>query len=234
MRPALLLLALPLPALAQEPQIPPFDPSAFAEPAPNRWVPLEPGRVRAYEASTPDGLERSTVAVFGPGPVILGVATVALLDEERLDGRLVERTLDYVATDAAGNLWYFGEDVLNFTYDEAGRAVATDSEGTWRAGQGDAVPGMLMPAAPEVGATFYEEYAPAMEAMDYGRIDAVGLVLEGPAGRFEEVVRVFESSLVEPEDREFKLYAPGQGLVRVEEDLDEALANPGKVIELVP
>lgn len=234
MRPLLLLLALPLPALAEAPQVPPFDPAAFAAPSPNRWFPLEPGQVRTYEATTEGGLERSTVTVFGPGPLILGVATVALLDEERLDDRLMERTLDYVATDDAGAVWYFGEDVLNFTYDEAGTVVATDADGTWRAGEGDAVPGMLMPAKPEVGALFYEEYAPAMEAMDYGRIDAVGLTLRGPAGPFEDVIKVFESSLVEPEDREFKFYAPGVGMVRAEEELDEALENPGNVVELAP
>ena len=39
---------------------------------------------------------------------------------------------------------------------------------------------------------------------------------------------------VEPEDREFKFYAPGLGLVRAEEDLDEALQNPGNVVELAP
>lgn len=234
MRPLLLLLALPLPAYAQEPQIPPFDSAAFAAPAPNRWFPLEPGQVRAYEATTPDGLERSTVTVFGPGPLILGVATTALLDEERLDGKLMERTLDYVATDEAGAVWYFGEDVLNFEYDETGNVVATDADGTWRAGEGDAVPGMLMPAKPEVGALFYEEYAPAMEAMDYGRVDAVGLTLDGPAGPFQDVVRVYESSVIETEDREFKFYAPDIGLIRAEEDLDEALQNPGNVVELAP
>ena len=100
------------------------------------------------------------------------------------------------------------------------------------AGWGDAAPGVLMPAEPEVGAIFHEKHAPAMEAMDYGRVDAVGLALDGPAGSFEDVVKVFESSLVEPEDREFEFYAPDVGMVRAEEDLDEALSNPGNVVEL--
>lgn len=50
--------------------------------------------------------------VTGPGPVILGVQTTTIRDEEFEDGHVAESSLDYFATDAKGAAWYFGEDVI--------------------------------------------------------------------------------------------------------------------------
>ncbi len=45
-------------------------------------------------------------------------------------------------------------------------------------------------------------------------------------GTFENVLRIFETTELEPDAREFKYYAPGVGLILVEEDLDEDFENP--------
>lgn len=235
-----LLAACDLSLSAQEaptvqPELPAFEVAKFANPAPNPWFPLTPGPARTYEGRNPDGeTDRSVVTVQGPGPTIMGVPTVAVLDEAYEDDLRVERTLDYFAADSEGNVWYMGEDVTNYRYDEDDNLIGQDDESAWRAGEDGALPGVIMWAEPEVGRSYFEEYAPANEAMDYGRVDAVGLTLRGPAGTFTDVVKVFDGSTIETDAREYKYYAPGIGTVREEEDLDPSLANPELVVELQP
>lgn len=230
-----LLAACGLPLSAQEAQGPPatpalpaFDATAFAAPVPNPWYPLTPGPARRYEGRTPEGeVERMEISAQGPGPVILGVRTTAVLDRVWEEGRIVEETLDYFAADDRGNVWYFGEDVTNYRYDEEDRLIGTDGESEWRAGVDGAQPGIAFPADPAPGPALFQEHAPEEEAMDWGRVEATGLTLEGPAGTFTDVVRVYESSTVEPESRGFKYYAPGIGMVREEE-----LAPRGDAVEM--
>lgn len=65
-------------------------------------------------------------------------------------GVLMEETLDYYAQGDDGGVWYFGEDVSNFSDGEL-----VDHEGSWLAGRDGALPALLMPGAPEVGQVFY-------------------------------------------------------------------------------
>jgi hypothetical protein len=60
---------------------------------------------------------------------ILGVTTTVVHDQAFVKGELVEDTLDWFAQDAAGNVWYFGEDAKEL---EDGVVVST--EGSWEAG----------------------------------------------------------------------------------------------------
>ena len=53
----------------------------------------------------------------------------------------------------------------------------------------------------------------------------------GPAGTFEDVLKTYEGSTVEPDLREFKYYAKGTGMIRTEEGLSEARDNPAMVME---
>lgn len=227
--------ALAMPLHAQEaPVLPAFDARAFAAPTENPWYPLVPGPARTYRGEAEDGeVERIAISVQGPGPLIAGVQTTAVLDEVSVDDRVVERTLDYFAADDRGNIWYFGEDVTNFRYDEEGTLLGTDDESAWRAGVRGAVPGITFPADPTPGPAVFQEHAPEEEAMDYGRVEATGLTVEGPAGTFTDVVKVYESSTVEPESRGFKFYAPGVGMIR-EEELGAAGDAVEMVVELQP
>ena len=89
-------------------------------------------------------------------------------------GQLIEKTVDYFAQDKAGNVYYFGEDVNEY---ENGH-LASD-EGQWRLGRDTNTPGVLMPAHPKVGDTFYAENIPGI-AVEKDRIVASG---EDPADR---------------------------------------------------
>lgn len=231
---AICLAVLPFSATAQAtPELPDFDPSAFATSAPNAWYPLEREETRTFFGQTEDGeTERSLMTVLGAGPLILDVETITVLDEAWEDDLLVERTLDYFAADSAGNVWYLGEDVTNFRYDDDGKLLSTDDESAWRAGVNGAVPGIVMPASLQIGDAFFQEHAPADDALDYAVVDAVDLTLETPAGIFQNVVRMFESSTIDTEAREYKFYAPGIGLIRVDEGLNPEMSDPELVFEL--
>lgn len=224
-------------AQAADPVLPPFDVANFANPKANAYFPLEIGTSHTLRGTRTDGEaieEYGVLTVQGPGPVILDVSTVLVLDEAFEGGLLVERTFDYFAADKDGNLWYFGEDVTNFRYDDAGKLTGTDSDSAWRAGVNGAQPGISIAGAPVVGLTLFQEHAPQDKAMDYAEVLATDLEITGPAGTFKNVLKTFEASTVEPDLREFKYYAPGVGMIRADEELSEALDAPAIVVELQP
>ena len=233
----LMALASPLAAQSTDPTLPVFDAANFASPKPNRYFPLDVGTSHSLKGTRTDGdpiVEHGVITVQGPGPVILGVPTVTVLDEAFDAGVLVERTFDYYAADKDGNVWYFGEDVTNFRYDDAGVFLGTDSKSAWRAGVNDAQPGISVSGQPEVGLTLFQEHAPADEAMDYAEILAIDLEITGPGGSYKNVMKTYEGSTVDPELREYKYYAPGMGMIRADEELTESFDNPAIIIELQP
>ncbi len=230
-------LATPITAFAADPTLPEFNAANFAYPKANPYFPLDIGTSHTLKGTRTDGdpiVEHAVITVQGPGPVILGVPTVTVLDEAFEGGILVERTFDYYAADKDGNVWYFGEDVTNFRYDDAGVLLGTDNKSAWRAGVNDAQPGISVSGVPEVGLALFQEHAPVDEAMDYAEILALDAEVTGPAGTFKNVMKTFESSTVETDLREYKYYAPGVGMIRADEDLTEGLDNPGIVVELQP
>ena len=230
-------VASPLIAQTNTPVLPVFDAANFVSPKQNPYFPLETGTSHVLKGTRTDGdpvVEYGITTVQGPGPMILGVPTTVILDEAFEAGVLVERTLDYYAADQQGNIWYFGEDVTNFRYDDAGVLLGTDSKSAWRAGVNGAVPGISVSGVPKVGLTLFQEQAPKEEAMDYAEILAIDLEITGPAGTFKNVMKTYEASTAEPDLREFKYYAAGFGMIRADEELTESLDTPALIIELQP
>ena len=230
---AALMLAMPAKAA---PVLPDFGAAVF-EPSTvidNPYFPVRPNAVRTYEGTDEDGqTERAVQSTVGAGPELLGVQTTSVRDRETLDGRLVEDTFDYYAQDAAGNVWYFGEDVTNYRYDEAGTLLGTDTASAWLAGENDALPSFIMPTDPQVGFNYYQEFARADEAVDQATIFALDQTVSIGLGTYDGVLQILERNELEPDVREFKYYAPGIGQILVEENLDEGFANPGLRVELV-
>jgi hypothetical protein len=210
-----------------------FDPS---QPIDNPYFPMPGGATLRYTGSE-DG---EPVDIFfehtneGLGPVLLGVQTFIQHDREFEDGLLIEDTLDFFAQDTDGNVWYFGEDSTAYEYDDEGNLIDTDTSGSWRAGVGDALPGFIMPVDLEPGFNYYQEFAPENEALDQATTYALLASLTTDGGTYENVLQVLETTELEPDEFEFKYYAPGVGLILVEEDLDENLENPGTVFTLQP
>ena len=232
---ALTLAATAAPAETLRPK---FDPDRFTrgQAVDNKYFPLRPGttsvlRGRGFE----DGeriREKSVLRVLDrPGPRILGVRTTIHLDKAFENGRLVEKTFDYFAQDNRGNVWYLGEDVTNYRYDDDGNLIGTDSESAWRAGRRGARPGWIMPARQVIGQRYFQERARRDEALDKGQTHAVLGRLRVGDKVYRHVLRVLETNPFEPGAREFKFYAPKVGLIRVEEGLNRNLKKPDIVFE---
>ncbi len=186
-------------------------------------------RTYVYSGRDEDGPvdERFEHTNTGPGPVIAGVQTSIQQDLEFEDGLLVEKTFDYFAQDTMGNVWYLGEDVTKFEYDEDGNLIGETTEGAWqRRRQRRGRPASSCRRSLTIGFNYFQEHAAADEAMDQGTIFAFIEMLTTEFGTFENVLQIFETTELEPDAREFKYYAPGVGLILVEEDLDEDFENP--------
>lgn len=201
----------------------------------NRYFPLQPGYKATIQGSGIDDngdvfTERSELSYAGAGPVILGVQTFAMQDLAFDDDLLVEATLDYYAQDTGGNVWYFGEDVTNYVYDANDNLVSTNSDSAWIAGQNGALPGYIMPANPTEGFSYFQEFASNDGALDEAVIWDTGLTLTVDGILFTDVLVTYETTQLDPEAREFKYYAPGVGLIRVDEGLDANLMNPDLVL----
>ena len=115
------------------PLLPNFGAASFVPGAAidHEYFPLLPGMFNVLKAKGVDEdgepfSERTVRSFAGAGPKILGVRTTTMLDKAFEDGLLVERTKDYFAQDTKGNVWYLGEDVTNFHYDDDGNLIGKD------------------------------------------------------------------------------------------------------------
>lgn len=164
---------------------------------------------------------------------ILGVQARVVRDTAWVDGVLAEDTDDWFARDTAGNVWYMGEDTTTFEYDDEGNLIGTSKEGSWQAGVDEALPGFIMEANPIVGDNYFQESAPNNGALDQATIISLDETISIDLGTFTDVLQTLETTELDPDAREFKYYAPGVGLIFVEEGLDENFANPGFLVDLV-
>ncbi len=76
---------------------------------------------------------------------------------------------------------------------------------------------------PLIGSRYYQEIAPGV-AMDRAETVSVTETVETPAGKFEKVLKSLESTPLES-GKEYKLYAPGVGLIQ---DANLKLVKVGK------
>ena len=136
---------------------------------------------------------------------VLGVRCTVVRDTVSEHGKAVERTFDWYAQDKQGNVWYMGEDSLEL---KNGRLVrARDS---WEAGVNGAQPGIIVPANPQPGDAYRQEYYPPGKALDEARVLRLSGTLTVPHGTFKHVLVTSERSPLEPQTEQ-KYYAPGVG-----------------------
>ncbi len=220
------------------PILPEFDAAAFVPGAPidNPFFPLQPGQIRAYRAEMVDEetgereVESHDAFVTYSTLDVQGVQAVVVRDTDYLNGFLVEDTLDYYAQDQAGNVWYLGEDVINYRYDDDGVFTGVDNAGSFRAGVEGAQGGWKMPAMPGFSNGYYQEFDPG-NAIDEAIVVGAGEAVEIALGTFEGAVKILDTTALEPDAAEFKYYVAGLGEALVEEDLDEE-GEPELVVEL--
>jgi len=173
----------------------------------NPYLPLQPGMSWAYEGESDGERERVEVVVTDQRREVMGIPAVVVRDTATVEGEVVEETDDWFAQDRDGNVWYLGESTT--AYEDG----AASEEGSWEAGVDGALPGIVMPADPQVGDAYRQEYL-AGEAEDMGEVVALGRSVEVPTGPYEDVLVTRDWTPLEPETVEEKEYAPGVGLVR--------------------
>jgi hypothetical protein len=154
--------------------------------------------------------ERLESRVLPQTETVAGVRVLVLEERAYTDGGLVEVALDYFAQHRDGSVYYFGERVDNY---EDG--LLRDHAGQWLAGEGDNLPGIIMPAQPVIGQTYQQERAPGV-AEDAATVLSTNETVTVPAGRFTGCLKTRDFNPLEPDVVEFKYHCPGVGLTREE------------------
>jgi hypothetical protein len=199
-----------------------FDAANFSNPTTinNTYFPLIPGTTYTYKADTADGCEVDVMTVTYDTRVIDGVETVVVHDQvftaetcTTAPSALTENTFDYYAQDAAGNVWYMGED----TYECQGAQTCTPGEGGWIAGVDGAQPGIIMLAHPQSGDQYKQESLPGV-AEDQALVTAAGVTAkmtrpDAYRSSYSNCIVTKESTVLERGAIEFKTYCPGVGIV---------------------
>lgn len=181
----------------------------------NPYFPVAAGKKYIYEGQTSDGLEHIEEHRLTTTKTILGITCIIVNFKAYLNGKLIEEAWDWYAQDDNGTVWYFGEAVDNYNTN----GVLTDHNGSWEAGVDGAKPGTIMPANPQVGMKYREEYY-FNHAEDEAEITATGLTVTIPLGTYTNCIKTRNFTALEPDLNENKYYAPGVGLVKEENVTD--------------
>ena len=188
-----------------------LDPADFTTEIDNRYWPMEPGSRWVYRETDTTGAEqRVVVEVTDETKAIAnGIEARVVRDTVTEDGEPIEVTDDWYAQDSAGNIWYLGENTAEY---ENGEVV--NRSGSFEAGVDGAQAGIAMPADPEPGLDYRQEYYEG-EAEDEAGVVTVGEEqVEVPFGFFDEGVLMTRDLVpTEPRVQELKFYAPGVGPV---------------------
>lgn len=193
------------PRLGGQPYDPVIDPANFVDKIDNPYFPLVPGTNFIYEGQSAGGLVHTEFFVTHNTKQILGVTTVEIHDTVTTNGELTEDTLDWIAQDKDGNVWYFGENTMELI---GGRP--TTLGGTFVAGENLARPGIIMEAHPAIG-DFYRQEFDLGNAEDFAGVESLSNTVTVPAGTFTNCLKTRETTPLEPALHEAKWYAPGVG-----------------------
>jgi hypothetical protein len=186
-----------------------LDPAEFRTEIDNPWWPMRPGSRWVHREIDSEGTEQKVVVTVTDRTKAIanGVEARVVHDVVTEDGVPVEITDDWYAQDAEGNVWYLGEATTEY---ENGKPVSM--AGSFEAGVDGAQAGVIMPADPQPGMTYRQEYY-AGEAEDEGEIVSLGEQAEVPAGHYGDVLMTKDVNPLEPKVLEFKFYARGVGPV---------------------
>lgn len=195
------------------PEPPPADgasalPADFSNPVDNPYIPLAPGTTSVFRSFKEGRHGIETFSVLNRSETIRGVPCAVVRDVLKVGGSVTEMALHYYAPDSDGNIWTFGEDVL-----ERNRQGELEDTGqSWRAGIAGAEPGIFMTAVPEVGTPYRQEYiSPGRE--DYFAVIETKATVSVPYGRFTDALLTREANPLEPHVLDHKYYVKGIGEV---------------------
>ncbi|WP_317933128.1 hypothetical protein [Halioxenophilus sp. WMMB6] len=203
----------------------------------NQYWPLPVNTAYVYFSETADGCEWDEVDVTNQIRFIDGINTRIVLDRVWLDesencadqlnvypsgfpyGNLAEITQDYHAQDDSGNIWYLGEHTLDMTIAPAEcetYVYGTDAifpalnvclDGSFIAGENDALAGIVMMASPSKG-DFYQQEFDQENAEDWGKVLNFVTVEDSAGGQYANCLETKEWSPLEHGAIEHKYYCP--------------------------
>jgi hypothetical protein len=185
-----------------------FDPKNFGEPIGdlNKWYPLVPGTQTLRDGSITRGSRKLKhqlrVTVTDVTKEVNGVQTVLVLDQDIDAGQVGEASIDYLAQDKFGNIWYLGSYTEIY---EGGEFV--NANDAWLAGKKDAEPGVWMLTDPKKGMK-YVQMQSSRETIR-SEVDEVG---DRKCVPFE----CFNSLRILEDGSEFKYFGPGVGHIATE------------------
>lgn len=188
-----------------------LDPADFTTKIDNPLWPMSPGSRWVYrETDTTGSEEKVVVEVTDKTKTIAnGVEAVVVRDTASVNGVPTEVTDDWYSQDSAGNIWYLGEQTAEYK-----NGKVDSRAGSFEAGVNGAQAGIALPADPQPGMSYRQEYAKG-EAEDRGGVVTHGQEqVEVPFGFFDRgVVMTRDLVPLEPKVQELKFYAPGVGPV---------------------
>ncbi len=198
----------PTPAIAQK-YAPVIKSADFVKTIDNPYYSLTPGTTFIFDGTKDNKKQHNEVVVTKKILKLMGVTCIQVDDTVTVEGKLVEKTLDWYAQDKQGNVWYFGEDAKE--YDTTGKVIST--EGSWQAGIKGALPGIVMQAKPEVDLAYRQEYLKG-HAEDMAQILSLTKSIKVPTGSYDNVLLTKDWTPLETTVVENKWYVKGVGLIR--------------------
>jgi hypothetical protein len=184
-----------------------LDPARFTTRIDHPYWPMRPGTRWIYRQTDEQGDRRIEVTVTDRTRTILGIRARVVHDVVTEDGEVTEDTYDWYAQDDEGNVWYLGEDTREL---EDGKV--TSRQGSWQAGVDDAQPGILLPARPDPGMVYRQEYRGTV-AQDTAAVLSLDQRAKVSSGLFEHVLITKEFTPLEPRLLKHDFYALGVGPV---------------------
>lgn len=194
---------------------PQINPADFSTEITNKYFALPVGKKLTYETTEQGRVtERIEIEILQETKTIEGVETVVYLDKEYKNGQLVEETRDYLAQHKNGDVWYFGEDVNNYS-----NGVLLNHSGSFLHGKDGAKAGIWMKAEQRAGDSYRQEFYVG-HAEDMRDTIATGETVATKSGTYTDCVKVYDWTPLEKDSREHKYHCPQIGALALTEDLE--------------
>ena len=202
-----------------------FDPKNFGDPVGdlNRWYPLIPGTQTLRDGSITRGSRKLKhqlrVTVTDVTKEVNGVQTVLVLDQDIDAGQVGEASVDYLAQDKSGNIWYLGSYTEIY---QGGRFVnAVDA---WLAGKNEARPGVWMLTDPKEGMKYVEAH---------NSRETIRAEVAKVGDRKCVPFKCFKSLAILEDGTEFKYFGPGVGHIATEPNYSGGEQEKEELINVV-
>jgi len=185
------------------------NPDELATVGTNEYFILKPGYQLILKGTEDEKDVLLIITVLDETKIVDGMETRIVEERESKGGELIEVSRNYFAINKNNkDVFYFGEEVDIYKNDKI-----VSHEGEWESGKKSAKFGLMIPGKIIIGKKYYQEIAPGV-AMDRAEIVSDSIVFETPTGRFENCLKTEETTPLEQGEKEYKIYAPGIGLVK--------------------